>query len=68
MWVSCPYPYLDALLCGLTWPAEPIPSPLPTLCQGHSPIGPCEAFWTCPKAKFGDVSMFLHSKKYQIKL
>jgi hypothetical protein len=53
---------------ALKWPAEPIPFPLPTLYQGHSPIDPCGAFWTCPKAKFEDVNMFLHLKKYQIKL
>ena len=45
------HPYLDALLCALVWPVEPIPSPLPTLYQGHSPIGPCESLTGMPQGK-----------------
>ena len=46
--MSCPPPSLQALQWDLVWPAEPMLSPLPSLYQGHSPIGPCEAFRACP--------------------
>lgn len=65
--VSCPYPYIDVLLCALVWQAKPIPSSLPTHYHGHSPISPCEAFRAWLKPKCEDVTMFLSLKKNRIK-